>query len=271
MKSDRGFALLLVLWTMVLLALLVTHIAANGRAEAQLAGNIRAAAITRAAADGAIATAAYALLLPPADRWRADDAPHALILDGVAATIRIADESGKVNPNSAAAPLLAALLGQFGLDNGAAQRIAAAIVDWRTPGAEPSPNGAKLPEYTAAGLRYGPPDAFYQSLPELGAVLGMTPELLARLTPYLSLYTTTDPNPALAAPPVLAALHALYGSQLPPPPPPDAIPPVVAVTATATGPGNARFTRRAILRLVIDQGGARPPEVLIADWSAPGS
>lgn len=267
MTRDRGFALLLVLWTMVLLALLVTHIASNGRAEAQLAGNIRAAAITRAAADGAIATAAYELLLPPADRWRPGGALRTLDLDGVRTTIRIADEGGRVNPNGASPPLLAALLAQLGADAGTAARIAGAIADWRSPGETPGPNGAKLPEYVAAGLRYGPADRPFQRLSELGAVLGMTPGLLHRLLPYLSLYTTTDPDPALAAPPVLAALHTVYGNTLPPPPSPTAIPPVVTITATATGPNGARFTRRATLRLEIDQGGTRPPQVLVAGWS----
>ena len=44
-RHQRGFALLLVLWAMVLLSLIGARIAACGRAEAQLAANVRDAAV----------------------------------------------------------------------------------------------------------------------------------------------------------------------------------------------------------------------------------
>ena len=47
--------------------------------------------------------------------------------------------------------------------------------------------------------RYGSAQALFRDLDELGAVLGMTPELLARLGPYLSLYVTGAPAQARAA------------------------------------------------------------------------
>jgi general secretion pathway protein K len=53
-SSQRGFALLIVLWTMVLLALLVAQFTTTGRTEVQVATNLRANAATEAAADGAI-------------------------------------------------------------------------------------------------------------------------------------------------------------------------------------------------------------------------
>ena len=54
MNRQRGFALLIVLWTMGLLALLVAQFTATGRGEVQMATNLRANAVTQAAADGAV-------------------------------------------------------------------------------------------------------------------------------------------------------------------------------------------------------------------------
>ncbi len=42
-RSERGFVLLLVLWTLALLALIGTQVTAAGRSEAQVATNLRAA------------------------------------------------------------------------------------------------------------------------------------------------------------------------------------------------------------------------------------
>jgi len=44
---QRGFALLIVLWSMALLALLLTQVTATGRSETQLADNLRRAIVRR--------------------------------------------------------------------------------------------------------------------------------------------------------------------------------------------------------------------------------
>ena len=52
--------------------------------------------------------------------------------------------------------------------------------------------GPKLAQYQAAGLPYGPANRPFDSLDELGLVLGMTPTLLARMRPFLSVYQEGD-------------------------------------------------------------------------------
>jgi general secretion pathway protein K len=258
-----GFALLLVLWTMVLLSLIGTRIATTGRVEAQLAANIRDAAVTEAAADGAVQDAAFRLLAAPPRRWPVGGTEGSLALPGVAVAVRVESEEGRVNPNLASAELLAALMRAAGADTQAATAIAAAIVEWRFPGAAA---GAAMRAYRAAGLAYGPPGKPFRSLDELGAVRGMTPALLAALTPYLSLFATGDPDAADAAPVVLAAMRAATGRA--PRSERDGAPPsVVRVTAAATGPNGARFTRCAVLAL--NRRNAAPVRVL--SWDAPGA
>ena len=272
---DRGFALLLVLWTVVLLSLIGTRIAASGRTEALLAANLRDAAVTEAAADGAVYEAAFHLLDAPSRCWAADGAKHVLAMPGgVAVEVRVESEEGKVNPNLASAELLVALLREVGAGTRTAGTVSDNILLWRFPGARPGVNDPVLTAYKAAGLAYGPAGAPFGSLDELGAVLGMAPALLARLRPYLSLYVTDAPDPASADPTVLAAMRAVLGG--------DAaltgasnglrgarggVPAVVGVTAAATGPNGTRFVRRAVLRLGGQERGANPVQVLA--WDTP--
>src|SRR5215831_8873131 len=69
---QRGFALLIVLWSMALLALIGTRITAAGRAGAQLATNLRASAIAEAAADGAVFEALFHFMDSSDGHWPVD-------------------------------------------------------------------------------------------------------------------------------------------------------------------------------------------------------
>lgn len=250
---DRGFALLLVLWTTVLLSLLVTQMVSAGRTEAQLAANLRGAAVAEAAADGAVHQAVFRLLQ---DR---PAVPPELRLPGATVALSVQDEAGKVNPNTATPELLTALLRAVGADTRTAAAAAAAIVSWRFPG------GDKAAPYRAAGRDYAPPGAPFRRLDELGLVLGMTPALLGQVLPYLSLYAEAEPDAAAAGPVVLQAMRAAAGGQVTPraraaPNAPGAVT-IVAAAATATG---ARFTRRAVVLL---RSGETPYQVM--EWDAP--
>jgi general secretion pathway protein K len=260
--SQRGFALLIVLWSLVLIALLVTQVTATGRSEAVLAGNLRRAAALRAETDGAVQEAAFHLL-DAAAPWTADASVHVLREPGAAVSIRIVDEAGKINPNHASPAVLAALLRVSGQSAVDADRIASEIVQWRFPSADPPATGAKAQRYRAAGKDYAPPNADFETVSEVGLVLGMTPTLLARLTPFLTVYTDTDPDPRLAGPVVAAAL-ASVGTPVPtgPLPPPR----VVTVTATGVAPEGGEFIRRAVVSLGPDRAGAL---FRIVTWDAP--
>ncbi len=250
-KREGGFALLVVLWSLALLALIGTHVTATGRSEAQLAANLRGAAAAEAAADGALHRTVFHLLDPSPRRWLPDGIPREIALPGGGvAVVRAESEAGKSNPNLAPAGLLQALLLGAGADPRAAASLGAAILDWRTAGQRPRPNGAKEPQYRAAGRDYAPPGRPFESLDELGLVLGMTPELLARLTPFLSVYQTGDPDLRIAHPAVAQAVADAARAGLDADAEPDAdAASVVVVTAGAVLPGGARFTRRAHVRL----------------------
>ena len=117
----------------MLVTLLVSQLVTSARTEAQLAANLRSNAELQAAADGAIHVAAFHLLDQSPLHWAADGMNHAVEIAGLTGQVRIVSEAGKMNPNTAPAGLLNALLRRVGADRRAAATIAAGITAWRSP------------------------------------------------------------------------------------------------------------------------------------------
>jgi len=242
-SADRGFALLIVLWTLVPIALLFVMLAAAARSDARLTANLREAAELEAVADGAIYTTLFDLLQH--GEALQDSSPATARLPGAEVVVQVASQSGLVNPNIVASDLLATVLVRLGAEPGQAFRVAGAIADWRTPGRKAGRSGAKAAQYRAAGLDYGPPGAPFESLGELGDVLGMTPVLLTALAPHMTLYSDSDPDPALADPLVRAALRDLGVVARPGQASSNG---VVTITAQAHRADGAHARRRAVIR-----------------------
>jgi general secretion pathway protein K len=143
--------------------------------------------------------------------------------------------------NTAPGVLLRALIAQMGAAPALADRVAAAILDWRTSGGNPRVNGAKAPEYRAAGLTYGPPGTPFQNVAELADVLGMTPNLFERLAPHLTILTDGDPDLSTRDPVVARALTDAAGSADDLSGAQQAADDVLRITVVAVGPENARY------------------------------
>jgi general secretion pathway protein K len=250
--QSGGFALIIVLWTLVLIAFVVAQLTSSGRTEIRIAGNLVSDAVAEAADDGAIFAALFNLADPnPAQRWPLDGTPHELTIGNSRVMVRLEDEAGRINPNSASPALLEALLRVTGSDPETARRLAGAIGEWVGSAPVARQQNAVLAEYSAAGLDYGPPSAPLETLDELGRVIGMTPAVLAAIRPHLTLFGPPEPNPASADPVVAAALAEISAApQAPVPanqPPPDLL--TVRIEASAVGPGNARVSKTAIARV----------------------
>jgi general secretion pathway protein K len=91
--------------------------------------------------------------------------------------------------NTAGIPLLHALLVGLGEPAERAAQLADAIFDYRDADDKRMANGAENAEYRAAGTGWLPKNGPLQSLDELGQVHGMTPELQARMRPYITVHT----------------------------------------------------------------------------------
>src|SRR5437763_13187721 len=108
MTRSRGFALIVVLWVFVLIALIVVHLTATGRTELRIAGNLAGNATAQAAADGAIYQAIFNQLDPdPNARWPLDSATaHDVTIGDSKVTLLLANEAARINPNLASPALV---------------------------------------------------------------------------------------------------------------------------------------------------------------------
>jgi general secretion pathway protein K len=263
-RRDSGFALLIVLWTLVLIAFLVLHLTATGRTEIRIADNLVANAVAAAAADGAVSEAIFNLSNPrPEQRWPVGGSPQVLTVGDCRVVVRLEDEAARVNPNLASPALMEALLRGLGSDPGNARQIADAIADWVGSSATPKTADVLEAAYRAAGRDYAPPGTPFETLDELGRVLGVTPALYAALKPHLTLFGPAEPQPG--ADPVVAAAVAQL-PQLGGTPTPTAAAPqdvlTVRIIATAAGPGNAHVTRSAVVRI----GSTLPQGYAVLAW-----
>jgi general secretion pathway protein K len=245
-------ALLAVLWALGLLALLGAMLLAIARHDAWRGNEQRNAAATEAAARGALQHAIFALLDPSPAGWRADGVWRRVTISGIRVAIRIDDEAIKVNPNLAEAPLLRALLMVLGADPAAAMSLAASMIDWRSAVDAPERRGAPLARYQQAGGGYAPAGGPFSRLDELGVVPGMTPEMLARLRPHLTLFTTTDTEPSRYDPVVTQALAVAGDAREPEN---AGRPNVVSITLDAAGSDHSRLGLRYVVRLDVRSRG----------------
>ena len=128
LRTERGFALLIVLWMLVLIAFITLQVTATGRTEARIAANMAANAAAAAAADGAIFEAIFNLNDPrPERRWMPDGAAHELQIGNSRIAVSVEDEAGRINPNLAAPALLEGLLRAVGTKRENAADLAQAI------------------------------------------------------------------------------------------------------------------------------------------------
>ena len=271
-RRERGFALVTVLWAAMILAAIAASIIATARTEARLNHTRYAAARLGAIAEGAINIAILRMLDPaPAAHPPTDGTPFALRFAGRDVAMRITDEAGKIDLNLAQGELLRRLFVAVGVASDAAQALVDKILDWREAGIGRRLNGAKAEDYRAAGFSYGPRDGPFETVEELQLVMGMTPQLFARLAPSLTVYSQSAwIDPAFAPPDVLAALAgmgAVPASQILGERAAGADAPVMighafTIAAEIDEPAGLRVQRAAIVRLT---GSPKAP-LLVYRW-----
>jgi general secretion pathway protein K len=200
---------------------LTAGLSVSVRTQVRVAANVIESAKAEALADGGVTLAVMDILAARRSRghrrrFPADgSAIGCTIGDNGMLIVSVTDAAARIDVNAAGIPLLQALLSGLGEPPEKAAQLAEAIFDFRDADDDRKPNGAESAEYRAAGLGWLPKNAPLQSIAELGQVYGVTPDLLARMRPYLSTHSgLPGVDATLASPALMALLRAgLEGTQ----------------------------------------------------------
>lgn len=203
---ERGFALLLVLWTMSLLALLATQVTAAGRTELRLSSALTAQAHLQSAADAAIYETIWHLMDGP-ESWQPDMGAAHLAEHGIDVDVTIVDDRGKLDLNAASGDLAAAFFAVLGANRDTAQTLAARLTEWRT-GQLPQDDAGRTMRLTPPPVPspWGPPGRDLQRLDELRLIPGMTDPFYRAMLPHLVLHLDQGPLYRVADAVVRAAM-----------------------------------------------------------------
>ncbi len=196
--------LLLVMLIMALISVLILSWAQEWRTELKLAGSFVQVQKCRHLAEAGIfyalgklaglkaaeQTAGQANTLQgelPDNLWQADQRPHLLELPDGRVEIRIADEAGKINLNSAPEEMLLRLFRAFKLTEPQVRTMVDSLQDWRSAQPQSRPYGAKSNYYLGLTPPYVAKDGPFESVEELAWVHGFEGSpLLPRLGRWLT-------------------------------------------------------------------------------------
>lgn len=195
LASQRGIALLLVLWVLTILTAIVFSFAFLTRTETHstisFIERMKQRYCAEAGVERAIAEIIYRrknLNNKDIDIWRTDRTPYSGRVGDGHYTVRIIDESGKIDVNAASEILLKNLFSELGVKDSNADVIVDSIMDWKDKDELHRLHGAESDYYQSLPNPYNAKNADFDALDELLLVKGMTPEIL---------YGTTDKKGAI--------------------------------------------------------------------------
>lgn len=207
--DERGVALLLALLVLALLVALVLEFDAEARREyreaAAFRDNFKAGMLTRAAVQAARAVLQQDFLRDkqageafdaPTDLWAMPIKNYA-VGDGLLSA-QIEDERGKLNLNDLAANPGDALQRKKKIDRvkrlfellQVSPDLVDALVDWVDQDDNPEPAGAESLYYQSQKPAYRAANAPLEALGDLRLVKGFTPEIVDRLSRYVTVFPT---------------------------------------------------------------------------------
>jgi len=188
-SRDEGIALLLVLWILTILMLLVFSFSYMARTETYATMAYKSGTekkfFAEAGLDRGIMEIFYRQFykdqtvdIEGREIWKTDDTPYqGQIGDGLY-TVRITNEEGKVDINTASEVVLKNLFINMGIQAEEADTIVDSIMDWKDPDDLHRIHGAESDYYMSLPNPYKAKDADFETLEELLLVKGMTSEIL---------------------------------------------------------------------------------------------
>jgi general secretion pathway protein K len=188
----RGIALIMVLWVLAVLMVIALSFSYTARTESLSAVAFKDGVEKKFIAEAGIEKAAMEIIyrrmhpnvqtdVNGAETWRMDGTPYTVNIEGGHYTVRIIDESGKINLNTltdASAIIFKNLLLNNGVEETVANTIVDSVLDWKDPDDFVRLNGAESDYYMSLPSPYKAKNANFETLEELLLVKGMTPAIL---------------------------------------------------------------------------------------------
>lgn len=207
---ERGAALILVIWSIGLMAVMAAMVAHDAHLDARESRITRETLSARLLAQSAIRLALERLDYSGASG--PSPFPIHCALPGGEIHVDVRPVSGLIDINAAQEELLAALFTVLGTSGPEAAGMAARIADFRDGDATPRPGGAEGPDYARAGLSWRPANRPFSRNGELSEVLSLNAEMIAAAMPHLTVHShDMRVEPAFATPEVAEALQ-LFGA-----------------------------------------------------------
>ncbi len=252
-RHHRGFALVAVVWSLGLLAILATTIIVGAKYRSRTVLDYASVATAAAAAETAT-NLAIATLESSLSNQIANFPLRCRMPTGEQATIYVEPEAGKVDLNTASPNVLIALFTSLSADERLGAQISAGILSKRKTGVgSQSSNG---PSDKARAQQ-----SVFKTVMELDQVDGVSSSLFRNALPFVTVSSgRTEPDPELSSETLRSLLHlkqarsgqglkAVAGTN-------------VTIRADIHAPNGTRFIREALVSLVSENN--RP--FVIREW-----
>jgi general secretion pathway protein K len=208
-QKNKGVALIIVLWMLSLLTILAAGYSNTMRTETKLTSNLVKSTQAKALAEAGIWQGITELLRPTSEQiWIADGSTYTFNFEENEIKIRLFDETGKIDLNTARPELIQGLIEtveNINYDDSSA--ITDAILDWRDKDSLTRINGAEDEDYARLDYGYGAKDGTFNTLDELQQVMGMTASIYNKIKPAITIYSRKPTiNKQMAPREVLLAL-----------------------------------------------------------------
>jgi general secretion pathway protein K len=227
--GEEGVVLLLVLWILALLSVVILSMAQEWRTELKLAVNFQESCRARHLAEagvyytlGKLVEAQIAQLgvdqsanaYRPADDWQVSQVPHILELLGDQIEVRITDEAGKIDLNTASRQTLINLLDTMGYQESEIPLLVDSILDWRDVDSLTRLQGAESQYYLGLVPPYPAKNGRFDLVEELRWVRGFGARAnLTRLAECLTVHGTGQVVNINAAPQEVLEVIGLSSEQ----------------------------------------------------------
>jgi general secretion pathway protein K len=208
-KNQRGLALVMVLWLIMLLSIIAMGHTYNVHIETRLAAAHVQTANARASVEAGLNIAILQLLTTDsATPWPIDGTVGRFQFADANILIAIRDATGLIDLNAAGPDLLQNLATALEVDPTRQAQIVGAILDWRDRDDLTHLDGAEDADYVTSGLPWTPRDGAFSSVEELRYVMGITQQLFNDMAPFVTVYSEqAGINLEFAAPFLIQAMQ----------------------------------------------------------------